>query len=171
MKFNGFLAGADSDWYAPNTTVCFNNLMNIIEYDFELLLIKYMYGNTKENTLNTTLFLGNISYMSYVCIDAGENLYVYSMYKYDLFGRDNTNVLLGAIQNLLGSILTINKIYQQVIDYNALGQTEEMFFAFGRIFKMLVDIEPVTVEQAAFDISTYDRNAPDGRWGKSPIVK
>lgn len=75
-------------------------------------MIKWMYGNTKENLLNTTLFLGNISYTSYVCIDAGENLYVFSMYKYDLFGRDNTNVLLGSLQNLLASILTINKIYQ-----------------------------------------------------------
>ena len=71
--------------------------MNIIEYDFDLLMIKWMYGNSKENTLNTTLFFGNISTMSYVCIDAGENLYVYSMYKYDLFGRDNTNVLLGSL--------------------------------------------------------------------------
>ena len=56
-----------------------------------------MYGNTKENVLNTTLFAGNISDTSYICIDAVENLYVYSMYKYDLFGRDNTNVILGAL--------------------------------------------------------------------------
>jgi len=111
MKFSAFLAGADSDYYAANATVCFNSYMNIIEYDFDLLMIKWMYGDAKENTLNTTLFFGNISYMSYVCIDAGENLYVYSMYKYDLFGRDNTNVLLGSLQNMLGSILTINKVY------------------------------------------------------------
>jgi hypothetical protein len=56
-----------------------------------------MYGDAKQNTFNTTLFFKKISYMSYVCIDAGENLYVYSMYKYDLFGRDNTNVLLGSL--------------------------------------------------------------------------
>jgi hypothetical protein len=85
--------------------------MNILMYDIDLLMVKYMYGNAKENTLNTTLFLGNVSNMFYVCIDAGENLYVYSMYKFDLFGRERTNVLLGGIQNLLGSILTINKIY------------------------------------------------------------
>jgi hypothetical protein len=97
MKANAFFAGSDSDFYAPNTTICFNKFMNIIEYDFDLLMIKYMYGTTKENTLNTTLFLGNVSNMNYDCIDAGENLYVYSMYKYDLFGRDNTNVLLGSL--------------------------------------------------------------------------
>ena len=56
MKFSAFLSGADSDYYAPNTTVCFNNFMNLIEYDFDLLMIKWMYGNAKENTLNTTLF-------------------------------------------------------------------------------------------------------------------
>lgn len=121
MKFNAFLEGADSNFYAPNATICFNYLMNIIEYDLDLLMIKWMYGDVKQNTLNTTLFLGNVSYMNYVCIDAGENFYVYAMYKYDLFGRDNTNVLLGSLQNLLGSILTINKIYAQVIEYSALN--------------------------------------------------
>jgi hypothetical protein len=111
LKMNAFLLGADSDFYAPNASVCFNNFLNIIQYDFDLLMIKYMYGEAKHNVLNTTLFLGNVSSMFYYCIDAGENLYVYAMYKYDLFGRDNTNVLLGSIQNLLGSILTINKVY------------------------------------------------------------
>jgi len=70
------------------------------------------------------------------------------MYKYDLFGRDNTNVLLGGLQNMLGSILTINKVYQQIMEYSELNQTEEMNFAFGRIFRMLVDIEPVMIESA-----------------------
>lgn len=111
MKVDAFLSGADSDFYASNATVCFNSFMNLIEYDFDLLMIQWMYGDAKQNTFNTTLFFKKISYMSYVCIDAGENLYVYSMYKYDLFGRDNTNVLLGSLQNLLGSILTINKVY------------------------------------------------------------
>jgi hypothetical protein len=126
--------------------VCFNQYMNILMYDIDLLMVKYMYGNAKENTLNTTLFLGNVSNMFYVCIDAGENLYVYSMYKFDLFGRDRTNVMLGSIQNLLGSILTINKIYSKVVEYEKTGELEEMYFAFGRIFRILVDIEPVVIE-------------------------
>jgi hypothetical protein len=97
MKMNAFLMGADSNFYAPNATICFNYFMNIIEYDLDLLMIKWMYGSVKENTLNTTLFFGNVSNMNYVCIDAGENFYVYAMYKYDLFGRDNTNVMLGSL--------------------------------------------------------------------------
>ena len=149
MKANAFLAGADSNFYAPNSTICFNYLMNNIEYDLDLLMVKWMYGTVKQNTLNTTLFLGNVSYTNYVCIDAGENLYVYAMYKYDLFGRDKTNVLLGSLQNLLGSILTINKVYAQVIEYEKLNQTENMFFAFGRIFRMIVDIEPVMIESGS----------------------
>lgn len=77
-----------------------------------------MYGNLKDNILNTTLFMGNISDVSYVCIDALENLYVFSMYKFELFSYNNLNVLLGFIQNGLGSILTINRIYQKIMAYN-----------------------------------------------------
>jgi hypothetical protein len=47
MKFNAFLEGADSNFYAPNATICFNYLMNIIEYDLDLLMIKWMYGDVK----------------------------------------------------------------------------------------------------------------------------
>lgn len=54
-----------------------------------------MYGTFKENTLNSTLFLRNVSDVSYVCLDTAENLYVYQMYKFRLFGNDWTNVLLG----------------------------------------------------------------------------
>lgn len=60
-------------------------------------MIKYMYGNAKENIFNTTLFLQNASDVLYSCIDGAENLYVYSMYKYELFGYDDTNVILGFI--------------------------------------------------------------------------
>ena len=110
MKWYAFLLGADANYYASNSTKCFDKFLNLIQYDFELMIIKYMYGNAKENTLNTTLFLGNFSDMMYICIDAGENLYVYNMYKYDQFGRDNTNVVLGGLQNLLARLITVNKI-------------------------------------------------------------
>ena len=73
-----------------------------------------MYGTVKENTLNSTLFLRNVSDVSYVCLDAAENLYVYSMYKFKLFGYDWTNVLLGYLQNMLANILTINKINNKI---------------------------------------------------------
>ena len=117
MKWNAFMLGARALYYSPNITTCFNQAVKIYQYDFELLMIKYMYGTGKENTLNTTLFLGNVSDTSYICIDAVENLYVYSMYKYDLFGRDDTNVILGALQNLLGNILTINALYGDIREY------------------------------------------------------
>lgn len=124
-----------------------------------------MYGNTKENILNTTLFLRNVSDVMYVCLDAGENLYVFSQYKYDLFGRDNTNVLLGALQNFLGSILTINKIYGKIMDHYEANETMFMYFEFGRIFRMLADIEPVVLEDAPNPLETlgfdYDNNTSD----------
>jgi len=95
LWWTSFLNGANATWYAPNSTHCFHNSLNLIQYDFDLLIIKYMYGTVKDNTLNSTLFLRNVSDVSYVCLDAAENLYVYSMYKFKLFGYDWTNVLLG----------------------------------------------------------------------------
>lgn len=97
-----FLDGANATWYAPNITVCFNNALNFYQYDIDLLAIKLMYATFKESILNTTLMLQNSSDISYVCLDAGENLYVYSMYKFKQFGYDWTNVLLGGLQNALG---------------------------------------------------------------------
>ena len=54
-----------------------------------------MYGNTKENTLYSTLFLRNASDVIYACLDTAENLYVFFMYKFKMFGYDWLNVLLG----------------------------------------------------------------------------
>lgn len=106
-----FLLGANSSKYAPNISVCYTNLINLAQYDVDLLMIKYMFGTVKQNILNTTLFLKNVTDLSYTCLDSLENLYVYNMYKFNLFGYSWTNVALGGLQNLLGSILTINKVY------------------------------------------------------------
>lgn len=144
------MLGARALYYSPNITTCFDKAVKIYQYDVELLMIKYMYGNGKENTLNTTLFLGNVSDMSYICIDAIENLYVYSMYKYDLFGRDNTNVILGALQNLLGNILTINALYGDIREYSEANDTTSVYYEFGRIFRLVFDIEPVILEESGW---------------------
>jgi len=112
------MMGAAIDSYASNATNCFNMGLNLAQYDLELLVIKYMYGNVKDNILNTTLFMRNISDVGYVCVDAAENLYVWSMYKFELFSFNWLNVLLGYIQNILGNILTVNKIYQKMIVYD-----------------------------------------------------
>lgn len=124
--------GSDATSYAANATNCFIQGINLVQYDIDLLVIKYMYGDTEQNVLNTTLFLKNVSDVSYVCIDALENLYVFAMFKYDKFGQSNTNVILGFIQNLLGKVLTINKIYQKVIEYTP-EEEPKLYYDGGRI--------------------------------------
>lgn len=180
IKWKSFMLGARALYYSPNITTCFDKAVRLYQYDIELLMIKYMYGNAKENTLNTTLFARNVSDMSYVCIDAMENLYVYNMYKYDLFGRDNTNVILGALQNLLGNILTINSLYGEIREYTENNETERVYYEFGRIFRLVMDIEPVVLEEAGFDADeqiTYAADASpadSGVWGAPktrPLVK
>lgn len=111
---NAFMRGANATWFASNSTNCFNYGLNLVQYDFDLLMIKLMYGNVKENALNTTLFLRNVSDISYVCLDAGENFYVYLMYRFKQFGYDWTNVILGGLQNALGKILYINQISEKI---------------------------------------------------------
>jgi hypothetical protein len=151
IKWSSFMLGARALYYSPNITTCFDMGVDLYQYDLELLMIKYMYGNAKQNTLNTTLFARNVSDMNYVCIDAMENLYVYNMYKYDLFGRDNTNVILGALQNLLGNILTINSLYGGIREYAEANNTEKVFYEYGRIFRLVMDIEPVVLEEAGYE--------------------
>ena len=91
------LHGMAIDNYASNGTNCYNMGLNLAQYDVDLLVIKWMYGNLKDNILNTTLSMRNVSDVGYVCVDALENLYVYGMYKFELFSYDWLNVLLGAI--------------------------------------------------------------------------
>jgi len=56
-----------------------------------------MYGDLKQNMLNTTLFLKNFTDLSYICLDAAENNYVFWVFKMDSFGRDWTQIALGAL--------------------------------------------------------------------------
>jgi len=106
---NQFLKGANSTYYSPNATVCWNNGLNLVQYDVDLLAIKWMFGDTKENTLNFTLFARNVSDVSYSCIDAGENLFVYVMFKYSQFGNSLNDFFLAGLQNLLGKVIAIQK--------------------------------------------------------------
>ena len=119
-----------------------------------------MFGSTKENVLNTTLFLKNITDLSYICIDAAENLYVFNMYKFSLFGNDWTNVLLGALQNLLGSILTINKIYQRIVDHSEKKNEVLMAYEFGKIFQLVTVFDPVIIEDSGFSFSQNRNQNP-----------
>lgn len=116
--WGAFLLGARADYFASNATTCFINSLNLAQYDVELLIVKLMYGDVKNNILNTTLFLKNVSDLSYICLDAMENNYVFWVYKMDSFGRDTTQIVLGALQNVLGNVLKINKLVQQAVAAN-----------------------------------------------------
>jgi len=154
--WTAYLLGANASWYAPNSTICFNNALNIAQFDVDLLMIKYMYGNVRDNMLNTTYFISNISDVSYSCLDAGENLYVYAMYKFRLFGEDWTNVLLGALQNLLKMTLSINKINNKLQEADDAGRYDEVYYHFGRITQLLMDYDPVILEDAGNPLSDPD---------------
>ena len=106
-RWNWFMVGANSTHYAPNSSVCFNQALDFWQYDTDLLAIKLMFGNFKENMLNTTVFAGNASDVMVVCVDAGENLFVWTQYKFETFGNKWNNVMLAGIQNILGRVLTI----------------------------------------------------------------
>lgn len=90
----------------------------MIQYDLELLIVKLMYGNLKNNMLNSTLFLKNVTDLNYICLDAAENSYVFFVYKIDSFGRDATQIVLGWLQNVLGNVLSVNKLVQKAVEYS-----------------------------------------------------
>ena len=112
---NWFLEGANSTYYAPNATYCFNNALSLVQYDIDLLAVKWFYGTAMENVLNATLFARNVSDVAYECVDAAENLFVWSMFKFETFGRKWNNVMLAGIQNILGRVLTIQRVYNQIV--------------------------------------------------------
>ena len=94
-EWGAFIYGMRANYFASNATNCFTNTLNLAQYDIELLIIKLMYGDLKNNMLNSTLFLKNVSDLSYICLDAAENNYVFWVYKIDEFGRDLTQISLG----------------------------------------------------------------------------
>ena len=155
------MSGANATWYAPNSTICYNNALNLIQFDFDLLMVKLMYSNLKESTLNTTMFLRNASDVSYICLDATENFYVYFMYKFKLFGYDWLNVVLGALQNALGKIFDINKIYSKIVKYDEDGDFESIYYSAGRITTMLVDYDPVLIDLEDAGFNKDDSNPDD----------
>jgi hypothetical protein len=54
---NQLLYGANSSYYSANASNCWNQILNLAQYDTDLLVIKWMYGNSTENILNFTLYL------------------------------------------------------------------------------------------------------------------
>lgn len=91
------MSGANATYYAPNASVCINNALNLYQYDVDLLVIKIAFGNFKNNVLNSTLLARNVSDSIVLCVDAAENLYVWSQYKYETFGSNLNNFVLSGI--------------------------------------------------------------------------
>lgn len=130
--------------------------MNLGYYDIDLWMIKLMYGDVKDNVLNTTLYLRNVSDVSYICLDSAENFYVYSMYKFKLFNYDWANLLLGVLQNSLGRVLTINKIYEnKIAPAEEKNDTQTIYYNIGRIANLILDFEPVILESEGLDSDVY----------------
>ena len=109
-----------------------------------------MYGNAKNNVLNTTLFLKNVSDLNYICLDAAENNYVFWVYKIDSFGRSTTQILLGWLQNVLGNVLTINKQVAKAVEFSDNNETEKMMYVLGQITYIMLDFEPIVLDEAGF---------------------
>lgn len=94
--------------------------------------------------------------MSYNCLDALENLYVYSQYKFELFGYDWTNLLLGALQNGLKSIIPITKITPKIEQYQEDPTMEHyIYFEFGKMTTLLLDFDPVILEESGLDDEVF----------------
>lgn len=67
--------------------------------------------------------------------------------------------------------MSINKYYSKIMDHYEANETMFMYFEFGRIFRMLADIEPVVLEDAPNPLETlgFDYNN-DTTGFKGPTV-
>ena len=149
-EWGAFILGMRANYFASNATNCFTNTLNLAQYDIELLIIKIMYGNLKNNMLNSTLFLKNVSDLSYICLDAMENNYVFWVYKADSFGRDLTQITLGYMQNVLANVLLLNRKVQKAVEYNDANETEKMMYMLGQIAYIMLDFQPIVLDDAGF---------------------
>lgn len=69
--------------------------------------------------------------------------------------------------------MTINSLYGEIREYSEANDTEKVYYEFGRIFRLVVDIEPVVLEEAGYDKAddveiTYAADsapADSGVWG------
>jgi hypothetical protein len=110
-----------------------------------------MYGSYKDNVLNTTLFIRNVSNVGYVCLDAFENVYIYMLYKFRLFGYDWANVGLGLLQNTVGNILVIKNQAEIISQLAETNDTKEIIVRVGKLFITLMDFDPVILETSSMD--------------------
>jgi len=104
------MAGLRANSYAANATNCFRRSSNFYHREIPLLNIRYEYGDTRDNILNTTLLVRNASNHMMVCMDALENFLVVAGNKGSRF-ITFTNWITSFFQNLLANIINLNNVY------------------------------------------------------------
>ena len=76
------------------------------------------------------------------CYDTLENLAVFTENRLQQF-PDVTSMFMAFFQNLLGSITQIINIYKNISTAIERGNLTPIFEQLGKVFKLLVDFEPI----------------------------
>ena len=51
---------------------------------------------------------------------------------------------------MLGNVLSINKLVAKAVEYSDNNQTADMMYVFGQITYILLDFEPIVLDEAGF---------------------
>jgi hypothetical protein len=82
------------DYYASNSTNCYERIINYIYFEIPVLLIRFEYGDFEDMMFNSSYLGKNSSNMAWVCMDSVENFYFFSKARYAEF-TNFTALLLG----------------------------------------------------------------------------
>jgi hypothetical protein len=112
--FYAILDGADMDYYASNSTECYERIINFVYYELPVFMIRLDYADHRDYMFNSTYLMRNVSNMAWTCVDAGENFYYFAKARNAEF-TGFTDLMLGFFQNMLGNVIAFNTIYKNIV--------------------------------------------------------
>lgn len=58
--------------------------------------------------------------------------------------------MLGWLQNILGNVLSVNKLVSKAVEHSDNNQTDKMMFVLGQITYIMLDFEPIVLDDFGF---------------------
>jgi hypothetical protein len=123
-------------------------------FEVNTFKMKLRYASYDDAVTNTTLFIQNFTNLMITCSDVVENLYFYGVKESQRF-ESGTEWALGLLQSLLGSVLRITAITNDLINMGKENITDvpKTLYYCGEILNMLLVFDPVSDDLSRFSTS------------------
>lgn len=161
-NYISFNYGFEGDYFAANFSTCTISMINWYFFELNTYKIKMRYADYNDAVTNTTLFLQNITSRMITCTSAIENLYYYGLREKERF-QGGSDWALGLLQSLLGSVLRITAITNDLVEMGKQNITDipKTLYYCGEILNMLLVFDPVS-DDLTKTTSSDDRDLRSG---------